>query len=95
VLLATESAVHDGELDPDALCAEALTELRRSGLEPEYYALVNPRNLTRVERIDGPVLAVVAARVGTTRLIDNHPVSTVDSPARPVAAGTEQTTKGS
>jgi pantoate--beta-alanine ligase len=45
--------------------------MARLGVEPEYVALVNPDDLLPVARINGAVLVAVAARVGTTRLIDN------------------------
>ena len=41
------------------------------GVEPEYLELVDPETLSPVATIAGPVLVTVAARVGTTRLIDN------------------------
>lgn len=44
---------------------------RAPGVEVEYVAVVHPDRFTRVERIEGPSLAAVAARVGRTRLIDN------------------------
>ena len=37
----------------------------------EYVALVDPQSLADVERVEGPTLVAVAARVGGTRLIDN------------------------
>ena len=40
-------------------------------IEPEYLELVSTDTLDPVERIDGDVLALVAAQVGATRLIDN------------------------
>jgi pantoate--beta-alanine ligase len=40
-------------------------------VEPEYLALVAPDTLVPVDRIDGPVLVALAARVGPARLIDN------------------------
>jgi len=40
-------------------------------LEIDYVALVAEGTVTPVERIEGPTVALVAARVGTTRLIDN------------------------
>ena len=43
----------------------------RLGVEPEDLALVSPDDLLPVQRINGAVLVAVAARVGTTRLIDN------------------------
>ena len=43
-------------------------------MEPEYFELVDTETLAPVEEIDGEVLAVVAARVGATRLIDNDTI---------------------
>jgi pantoate--beta-alanine ligase len=71
-LTAVRQAVAAGELDPAAARAGALTELARSGVEPEYLELVAPDTLEPVSSLDGEVLAVVAAQVGTTRLIDNQ-----------------------
>lgn len=72
-------AVTDGERDPAAARSTALAELASEDIEPEYLELVSPETLAPVTRIDGqPVLALIAARVGSTRLIDNeliHPVS--------------------
>ena len=55
------------------------------GIEPEYLVLVSPETLAPVQRVDGEVLALVAARVGTTRLIDNHRLM----PARVTAGATD------
>jgi pantoate--beta-alanine ligase len=73
------SAVADGERDPVTVRERALAELSASGIEPEYLELVSTDTLTPVGRIDGQVLALVAAQVGGTRLIDNEiiqPLST-------------------
>jgi pantoate--beta-alanine ligase len=78
-LTAISQVVTAGEHDPAAARAKALAELERSGIEPEYLELVSAETLAPVQEIDGQVLAVIAARVGTTRLIDNaviHPLST-------------------
>ena len=45
--------------------------MARLGVDPEYVAVVSPDDLLPVPRINGSVLVAVAARVGTTRLIDN------------------------
>jgi pantothenate synthetase len=37
----------------------------------DYFEIVDPCTLERVERISQPALVAVAAVVGTTRLIDN------------------------
>ncbi len=72
-LLAAEQAVAAGDDDPGAVRGHALAELRSAEIEPEYLALVSASNLEPVRRIEGELLAVVAARVGETRLIDSHP----------------------
>jgi pantoate--beta-alanine ligase len=68
-------AAHAGERDPGTVRRAALAELTSAGVEPEYLELVSAATLAPVDRIDGDVLAVVAARVGETRLIDNTVVS--------------------
>jgi pantoate--beta-alanine ligase len=56
--------------------AEELLRIGRSAMEPfevepEYLALVSLRTLEPVARLQEPALLAVAARVGSTRLIDN------------------------
>jgi pantoate--beta-alanine ligase len=68
-------AAQAGESDPGTVRQAALAELTSAGVEPEYLELVSAATLAPVDRIDGDVLAVVAARVGQTRLIDNTLVS--------------------
>ena len=60
-----------GERSGAAALAAARDELRRHRIDPDYLAVVDPQTLTAVERIEGPVLVAVAARVGPARLIDN------------------------
>ena len=43
-----------------------------AGVELEYFELVAADTLAPVRTIEGDVLAVLAARLGTTRLIDNQ-----------------------
>jgi pantoate--beta-alanine ligase len=61
-----------GETDTAPIVEAALAELARAGVETEYFAIVEPDDLSQTERITGRVLALVAARVGSTRLIDNR-----------------------
>jgi pantoate--beta-alanine ligase len=65
-----------GEPDPAPAEAAGRAAMRAAGVEPEYFAVVDPDTLERVERIDGRVLVVVAARVGPARLIDNVLIDT-------------------
>jgi pantoate--beta-alanine ligase len=78
-LQAAQTAIDEGERDPATIAGRARTELTEAEIEPEYFELVDAHTLEPVSEIDGDVLAVVAARVGTTRLIDNQPLSTVAS----------------
>jgi pantoate--beta-alanine ligase len=73
-LLGARDAVAGGEHHGTVVRARALAELAAAGVEPEYFELVNTETLLPVEEIDGEVLAVVAARVGSTRLIDNDTI---------------------
>lgn len=69
-----QDTVASGERQGAAVRARALAELSGAGVEPEYFELVSADTLVPVERIEGEVLALVAARVGETRLIDNTPI---------------------
>jgi pantoate--beta-alanine ligase len=71
-LAAVRDAVSAGERDAAALRARARAELASSEIEPDYFELVSTDTLAPVSRIDGDVLAVLAAHVGGTRLIDNQ-----------------------
>lgn len=67
--------VAEGERRSAAVRSRALGEMTASGIEPEYFEIVDADTLAPVEHVDGDVLAVVAARVGTTRLIDNATIA--------------------
>ena len=71
VLAAVKELAAAGERDAAALKSTAMAALTSSGVEPEYFELVSADTLAPVRRIEGEVLALVAARVGATRLIDN------------------------
>jgi pantoate--beta-alanine ligase len=73
-LEAVRHTVLDGERDPARARAAGLAELEASGLEPEYLELVEPETFRPAAEIAGELIAVVAARVGATRLIDNEPI---------------------
>jgi pantoate--beta-alanine ligase len=75
-LAAAAAAVSDGERRAEALIGAAREAMAPFDIEPEYLALVSPDTLEPVERLQEPALLAVAARVGSTRLIDNvvlHP----------------------
>jgi pantoate--beta-alanine ligase len=70
-LRAAERAVAGGALEAGAVLAAARAELDEAGIEPEYLELRSTEDLSDVERVNGPTLLAVAARVGRARLIDN------------------------
>ena len=74
-LVAARSAVALGERNPAALARGIEAELTAVGIDPEYVAVVDPDTFTPVDTIAGPTLIALAARVGSTRLIDNIEVA--------------------
>ncbi len=70
-LEASKRLSREGERRADTLVAAAREALARADIEPEYVALVDPDTLEPVERLQGPALLAISARVGDTRLIDN------------------------
>ena len=77
-LVSVRAAVAAGERSPDAATEAARGELAEAGVEPEYLTVVSAQTMEPVERIEGDVLVVIAARVGAVRLIDNLSISTAD-----------------
>jgi pantoate--beta-alanine ligase len=74
--LAAELA-RQGTLDSQSILEKMRAVLAEAGgIEVDYIALVNPDTLEDVERIAGPTVAAIAAKVGKTRLIDNEIVGT-------------------
>src|SRR6266542_2308888 len=69
-LRTVEQTWRSGEADPTALQRRGMEVLRGPGVEPEYLALVD-EDLQPVTRATARTVAVLAARVGATRLIDN------------------------
>jgi pantoate--beta-alanine ligase len=70
-LAAARAAMSDGERSADALMGVARAAMAPFDVEPEYLEIVHPDTLEPVERLDEPALLAVAARIGSTRLIDN------------------------
>jgi pantoate--beta-alanine ligase len=70
-LRAIQDAFGRGEQDPAAARRRGLDELEAAGIAVEYLELVSPETLEPVYRLPGDLLAVVAGRVGSIRLIDN------------------------
>ena len=69
-LRTAEQAWRGGEADPAKLQRRALEILTAPGVIPDYFALVDEA-LQPVARVTAQTIALTAARVGATRLIDN------------------------
>ena len=65
-----EQTWRGGEADPARLQRAGLEAMRVPNVTPEYCALVD-ENMQPVGRVTAHTVAVVAARVGKTRLLDN------------------------
>jgi pantoate--beta-alanine ligase len=71
-LQAAERLYAEGERDASHLRDAMSSILAAEPLaQPEYVSVADARTLVELDRIDGPALASLAARVGRTRLIDN------------------------
>jgi pantoate--beta-alanine ligase len=66
--------VEEGTRDAPTLLARMQDVLRGANLEIDYVALADPETLEPRAVVDRPTVALVAARVGKTRLIDNETI---------------------
>jgi len=74
-LLAARSAWEAGERSGDTLRAAMRAELDREPLAAiEYVSIADGSTLAELDTVQGPALASLAVRFGTTRLIDNEPL---------------------
>jgi len=67
--------VREGTLDAATIERAMRAELTAAQLAIEYVALADPETLLPLAQIDRPAVALVAARLGKTRLIDNEPIT--------------------
>ena len=72
VLQQTVEALHTGNRDFAALEKKGIKELTASGFSPEYLSIRRAENLDAPDRDDDHLVVLAAARLGTTRLIDNE-----------------------
>ncbi|MFI6604296.1 pantoate--beta-alanine ligase [Nonomuraea sp. NPDC050536] len=78
--LALSRALRAGasQTGPAGIRAAALAVLQEAPIDLDYLALVEPGTFEEVpDSYTGPAILAVAARVGTTRLIDNIPMGNV------------------
>jgi pantoate--beta-alanine ligase len=82
-LLAARARWEAGERDAERLRDTMFETLAQEPLaEVEYVSIADGMTLAELDRVDGPALASLAARFGSTRLIDNEILD-------PAAAGTD------
>jgi pantoate--beta-alanine ligase len=78
-LRAIVSRFSSGERDAEALEQVGLSEMARDAdVRVDYLAVVDPLTFNRPKVADASSAAIVAARVGTTRLIDNMTLGSDD-----------------
>ena len=70
-LCALRDRIRAGARDFPALEARAANALAAAGWQPEYVAIRRQADLKQPDDEEAPLVALAAARLGTTRLIDN------------------------
>lgn len=76
-LCRAEELVRGGENNADIVRAEMRAVLAIAGIDRvDYTSLADPETLLELKTLDRPAIALVAAHVGKTRLIDNLPLTT-------------------
>ncbi len=86
-LVAGREAVGAGESDPQAVTSLMEKVLGDTeAVVPDYAAVADPVSLSPVGSIEGEVRLLVAARIGSVRLIDNLAARPPPSAARPESA---------
>ncbi len=72
-----------GTNDLAAIRAEMRAEMERSGVRVDYATLADPDSLAELTQRQTRIVALVAGRIGTTRLIDNMVIEE-STPKRPL-----------
>lgn len=70
-LFAARALFEQGERSSAVLEERCRAELRAEGVEAEYLELRHAETLAKLPRADAPAVLLVAAHIGSTRLIDN------------------------
>lgn len=70
-LLNVRIAINNGNRDYEALCEKASSYLAQTGWEPDYFVVRRAIDLETPSSLDDPLRILAAAKLGTTRLIDN------------------------
>ena len=71
-LLAAKKMVEEGIVDARSIASAIRNHLTDAGIQKiDYASVVDPESLEELETMGGTAVALIAARVGNTRLIDN------------------------
>ncbi|MDD1633882.1 MAG: pantoate--beta-alanine ligase, partial [Methylococcaceae bacterium] len=74
-LTAGEELIRAGVREPEKVRQKMrAVMLSEQGVEVDYAEVADPDSLVRLETLGGGAVLLVAARIGSTRLIDNLPV---------------------
>lgn len=71
ILINTKQAITSGERNFSILCNTANQQLAAKGFEPDYFNIANSDTLEPANSDDRNLVILVAAKLGSTRLIDN------------------------
>ncbi len=66
-----EKLIAEGETDPAGVASAMRQMLEAHQIVPDYAAVRHPTTLAALDSIDGRAVALVAGRLGQTRLLDN------------------------
>ncbi|HXY32951.1 MAG TPA: pantoate--beta-alanine ligase [Planctomycetaceae bacterium] len=70
-----QGRLQDGERDAPAIASDMRQFLETAGARPDYAIIADPESLDELTAPRQNMVALVAARVGRTRLIDNLPIT--------------------
>ena len=70
-LLACQSALKSGQHDLSALRQSVTAQLTEAGFVMDYLNFANPKTLALLDNAEPEMVILIAAKLGTTRLIDN------------------------
>jgi len=74
-----DEALRQGERRAEAIGERARRHMTDVGrLQVDYVAVADPRTLAPLASVDAPAVVAIAARVGSTRLIDNATIGAAD-----------------
>ena len=75
-LTQAEKQIAAGVRDTAVICADIRQKIEQiEGASVDYVVVADPDTLTEMERVAGNVVILLAARIGSTRLIDNRVIT--------------------